>query len=84
MRACEICKQPIDEERLEFLPQTRLCATHAREIIKYGGEYLMTGKQSSLAKPGSLKQNYGDVTVEQSRNFEGIQKLQTEWEKSQA
>ena len=38
-RHCEICKQEIDPERLEFVPDTRLCVTHARLIEKYGGEF---------------------------------------------
>ena len=30
-RPCEICNQPIDPERLEAVPDTRLCGDHARK-----------------------------------------------------
>lgn len=55
MRPCEICGEPIDPERIEVLPETRLCSEHARMIAKHGGEFIVTGTQSSLGKGGSLK-----------------------------
>ena len=80
IRQCEMCGLPIDQERVEAVPETRLCSEHARMIAKYGGEFLMTGTQSSLAKAGSLKKNYGDVSVEKKRNTAGLEKLRAECE----
>lgn len=74
-RPCEICNQPIEEGRAECLPDTRLCVKHARMIDKYGGEFKLTASQNSLGKAGSMKKNYGDVSVETSRNHEAMQKL---------
>ena len=79
-RPCEICGQPIDPERTEVLPETRLCSEHARMIGKYGGEFIVTGTQTSLGKSGSLKKNYGDVAVDRKRNVVALQKLREEYE----
>ncbi len=39
-RGCERCKGPIELERLEVLPETRLCARCAHKVDKlYGGEF---------------------------------------------
>jgi hypothetical protein len=54
-RPCEICGQPIDPERIEVKPETRLCVKHAHMIEKYGGEFIVTATQASLGKDGSLK-----------------------------
>jgi hypothetical protein len=74
-RHCEICKQEIDLERSEYIPDTRLCSDHARAIEKFGGEFIVLGTQGSLSKAGSLKKNYGDVGVEKQRNHEALRKL---------
>jgi hypothetical protein len=74
-RPCQICKQPIDPERVEALPDTRLCTEHAREIQKYGGEFTVTGTLERTSKPGSIKQNFGGVSTEKKRNVEGLRKL---------
>jgi len=74
-RSCEICGQPIDPERIEVVPETRLCVEHAKMIVKYGGEFIVTGTQASIGKSGSLKKNYGDVTVERKRNTEALRKM---------
>jgi hypothetical protein len=79
-RRCEICKQEIDPERLEFLPETRLCMTHARMIEKYGGEFVITATQERTSKPGSLKRNYGGVSTTSTRNTAAVEKLRQEWE----
>lgn len=39
-RMCEVCRQPIDPDRAEAIPETRLCTEHAREIQAYGGEFV--------------------------------------------
>lgn len=74
-RPCEVCGTPIDPERIDALPETRLCTEHAKQIGKYGGEFLLTATQASLGKDGSLKKNYGDVSVRQKRNTEGMRRL---------
>jgi hypothetical protein len=79
-RSCEICGQPIDPERIEAVPDTRLCVEHAKRIGKYGGEFLVTGTQASLGKGGSLKMNYGDVSIHKTRNTEALRKLHEEYE----
>jgi hypothetical protein len=79
-RPCEICGQPIDPERIEVVPETRLCVRHAKMVGKYGGEFIVTGTQASLGKGGSLKKNYGDVSVEKRRNTEALRKLREEHE----
>jgi hypothetical protein len=79
-RPCEICGQLIDPERVEALPKTRLCSDHAQAIKAYGGEFIRTGTQSSLGKDGSLKKNYGDVSIEERRNAEALRKLRQDYE----
>lgn len=80
MRFCEICKKEIDPERVEVLPDTRLCGEHARAIEAFGGEFNVVGTQSSLSKAGSLKKNYGDVGVEKIRNQEAVDKLKEQYD----
>jgi len=83
-RPCEICGQPIDPERIEAVPETRLCVEHARMIGKYGGEFIVTGTLASLGKGGSLKKNYGDVSVKKKRNTEALRKLRQEYDQSRS
>ena len=79
MQNCEICGKEIPAERLECLPDTRLCVEHAHAAQKYGGEFKLTGVQGNLAKVGSLKKNYGDVDVIKKRNNDVIEKLRQEY-----
>lgn len=81
IRNCEICKQEIDPDRVEYLPETRLCTKHAQQAEKYGGEFTLTGTQSSLSKAGSLKKNYGDISVEKNRNTDALRQLREDYEK---
>jgi hypothetical protein len=74
-RYCEICGEMIGEKRAKFLPDTRLCITHARQIAEMGGEFIIVARNTSLAKEGSLKKNYGDVTAQQRRNHDALRKL---------
>jgi hypothetical protein len=76
-RLCEICARPIDPERADLLPDTRLCVEHARMIGKYGGEFTLRVSRISLGKSGSLKKNYGDFSAYKRRNTEGMKRL---WE----
>ncbi len=80
MRFCEICKEEIEAERAEHLPDTQLCGKHGREITRYGGEFLIKSAQERTSKPGSLKINYGGVTTKKVRNRAGIEKLRAKYE----
>jgi hypothetical protein len=79
MRPCEICKRMIEVERVEAIPETRLCIEHARRIGRYGGEFLVTATRESLGKAGSLKKNYGDIATRKTRNHLAIEKLRHEY-----
>jgi hypothetical protein len=82
-RPCEICGEAIDADRAEALPETRLCSVHAGEIARYGGEFRVTVSESRLSKPGSLKNNPGDVAVTgKTRNLTAIAKLRADYERS--
>jgi hypothetical protein len=77
-RPCAVCGRPIAPGRLEALPQTRLCREHAAAIEKYGGEFRATVTRTRLGKEGSLKKNYGGVSVTRTRNAEALRKLLAE------
>jgi hypothetical protein len=77
-RFCEICGQAIDEERAEALPATRLCTEHAHAITKFGGEFSLSFKTEVTSKQGSLKKNYGGVSVAQRRNDRAMRRLEDE------
>jgi RNA polymerase-binding transcription factor DksA len=67
-RFCEICKVEIAPERVEALPDTRRCTSCARaQEAKGNPEFDLLVSQSQLGKVGSLKKNYGDVTVQKRR-----------------
>src|SRR5262249_19520373 len=74
-RPCEVCRRAIEPERIEAIPETRLCVEHARMIGKYGGEFLVAATRESLGKAGSLKKNYGDITTHKTRNRTAIERL---------
>ncbi len=77
-RPCEICGVLIDAERVEWQPETRLCTKHAQAIVKFGGEFKVTFKETDLSKAGSLKRNPGDVVVDsQERNMTALDKLRS-------
>ena len=80
-RPCEICMKPIDPERCEANPLTRLCRHHAEAIAKYGGEFRLISQQERTSKQGSLKLNYGGVTAKQVRNTAAIERLKDEHER---
>jgi hypothetical protein len=79
-RGCEICKQPIEAERAEADPMTRLCVKHAREIAKFGGEFRTVISEDVTSKQGSLKKNVGGVTTNRVRNTEAVLKLREAYE----
>ncbi len=79
-RPCEICNKLIEEERLEAVPQTKLCIDHAKAIQKYGGEFKLSGSYETTSKQGSLKLNYGGVNVIKTKNTDGIERLRRDYE----
>ena len=83
MRLCMICKQEIDPERLEAIPETRLCTQHGHEIKKFGGEFKLSATQERTSKQGSLKLNYGGISTASVRNIAAIEKLRDEHESRQ-
>ena len=79
-RPCEICMKPIEPARLEALSDTRLCEQHGREIEKYGGEFVRSATQERTSKEGSLKKNYGGISVSKVRNHKAIEQLKDAYE----
>jgi hypothetical protein len=79
-RLCEICKRPIDSERAEGMPDTRLCGQHAEEIEQFGGEFVVTAQQERTSKASSLKINYGGITTSKSRNHAAMERLKQHYE----
>lgn len=81
-RYCAVCKQPIDAERAEYLPDTRLCTEHAVAIRKFGDEFRLLATQERTNKAGSLKRNYGAVSTQMVRNEEALARLIEEYQAS--
>jgi hypothetical protein len=84
MRLCQVCKAAIEPERIEAIPETRLCTEHGREIAKYGGEFVMSAEHERTSKQGSLKLNYGGITTSKRRNDQAIQELRNDYELGRA
>jgi hypothetical protein len=63
-RTCENCNAEIPAARVKALPGTWLCVTCSEES---GGEFMLIAKQENLGKAGSLKLNYGGVSVTRKR-----------------
>lgn len=63
-RTCERCDAEIPAARVEALPGTWLCIECSEEV---GGEFVLIARQENLGKAGSLKLNYGGVSVERKR-----------------
>jgi hypothetical protein len=63
-RFCERCQVEIPVERLEALPDTRICVTCSREI---GGEFIIRAVPENIGKSGSLKKNYGGMSIQKIR-----------------
>jgi hypothetical protein len=63
-RFCARCKVEIPPARAEALPDTRLCIACSEAV---GGEFDILVSQESLGKPGSLKKNFGGVSIEKIR-----------------
>jgi hypothetical protein len=63
-RFCARCRVEIPAERIEALPDTRLCVTCSQAV---GGEYEVTAVPDNLGKTGSLKKNYAAWTIRKRR-----------------
>lgn len=63
-RPCQRCKAQIPAERIEALPETRLCVKCSQEV---GGEFEMRARPENLGKSGSLKKNYASWTIKKVR-----------------
>jgi hypothetical protein len=63
-RFCSRCKTEIPAERIEAIPETRICVKCSADV---GGEFELVFEDESLGKAGSLKKNYGSVTVRKRR-----------------
>ena len=63
-RTCEKCNAEIPPARVKALPGTWLCVACSEET---GGEFVLIAKQENLGKAGSLKLNYGGVSVTRKR-----------------
>ncbi len=63
-RQCERCGEDIPQARVQALPGTWLCRECSEEV---GGDFEYTATQENLGKAGSLKLNYGGVTVSRKR-----------------
>jgi hypothetical protein len=79
-RLCEICMKPIEQDRLDSSPETRLCTEHAEKIKKHGGEFIRSVSEERTSKPGSIKVNIGGVNTSKVRNAAAIERLKDEYE----
>jgi hypothetical protein len=69
VRLCARCKQTIDPERLDAMPQTRLCVACAAHVDEtYGGEFRPRVKETKTGRPGAIKITGVDYEVEVERN----------------
>jgi len=75
VRRCERCDEVIPAARVRALPGTWLCIQCSQEV---GGDFVYTATQENLGKAGSLKLNYGGVTIQKKRR--SIQPKKTEQE----
>ncbi len=63
-RPCQKCGVMIPVERIELLPETRLCVASSKAV---GGEFDLSVVPENLAKAGSLKKSYGSFAVKRTR-----------------
>jgi len=54
----------IPEERIEVLPETRLCVQCSKAV---GSDFETAVVTENLAKTGSLKKNYGGISLKKKR-----------------
>jgi len=74
-RPCAVCMKPLEPDRIEGFPETRLCLVHAKEIEAYGGEFIVTATRDRTSKAESIKKNFGGVTTKMRRNYVALERL---------
>jgi hypothetical protein len=63
-RPCARCGEDIPAERVEALPETRVCVRCSKEM---GGEFVVLVTAERTSKEGSLKKNYGGYSTRKVR-----------------
>lgn len=63
-RPCKRCRTEIPVERIEAMPQTQLCIKCSEAV---GGEWDYHFTSENIGKAGSLKKNYGGISVQKTR-----------------
>jgi hypothetical protein len=61
---CIRCDREIPPERMEVLPETQLCVQCSEAV---GSDFETTIITENLAKAGSLKKNYGAISLRKKR-----------------
>lgn len=82
-RYCFVCKQLIEAERADAIPETRLCTEHGKAILQYGGEFVLSASQERTSKKSSFKVNYGGITTVSTRNSDALERLKEDYDVSQ-
>lgn len=60
MKNCIRCRKEIPAERVEALPETELCIKCSEAV---GSDFILVAHNERTSKPGSMKHNYGGVSV---------------------
>ena len=63
-RTCERCDADIPPARVAAIPGTWLCVECSEEV---GGDFELIATQENLGKAGSMKLNYGGVSISRRR-----------------
>jgi hypothetical protein len=63
-RLCARCGATIPAGRIAALPETQLCIQCSEEI---GGDFEVRVVQENIGKAGSLKKNYGGLSILKKR-----------------
>lgn len=63
-RTCERCDAEIPAARVKALPGTWLCLECSEEV---GSDFVYMATQQNLGKAGSMKLNYGGVSIQKKR-----------------
>ena len=80
-RYCAVCSGEIEADRLDALPDTRLCIKHGKEIAKYGGEFTATGTHINVGR--GLKGLTAGVEAKFDRNQDAIDRLRDDFLREQ-
>lgn len=82
-KGCEVCQCPIEYQRREAVPESRLCDSHAEIAKKFGGEFKRVVKQVNLGKSGISGGKSRDIETDRELNREVIGQVREEYLKSQ-